>query len=300
MYLTLENRPAGTKLPSFMALYGNYTELPWLWRPFQNLWFTLAAAVVVPTIIAGLLGFLVFKRRIRGPYFALLTQASVVVFVLTIRGNLPLTAGVNGLTGFTEVFGHHNYKTRTANYIVGTNKFFYYVAAAALLVVILLAFLVVSSRFGKVLQASKESEDRVRFLGYDPAIIKTVAFMIAAAFAGLAGAIFAPVIGIVQPNRFDVVPSILMVCWVAVGGRGRIWGAVVGAILVNYLATHVSESNPDDWQYYQGLLFVVVLAFVPAGLIGLPRAIYEKGRNLVGGRSPAVVQANVESLEVTG
>ena len=124
---------------------------------------------------------------------------------------------------------------------------------------------VVRSRYGKLLQATRDSEDRVRFLGYDPAIVKTVGFMIAAGMAGLAGAIAAPVFGIVSPGQFDYVPSILMICWVAVGGRGTLWGAVLGALVVNWARVKVSAERPDDWLYLQGLLFVVVLAFAPGG-----------------------------------
>ena len=131
---------------------------------------------------------------------------------------------------------------------------------------------VVRSRYGKLLQATRDSEDRVRFLGYDPAIVKTVGFMIAAGMAGLAGAIAAPVLGLVSPAQFDYVPSILMVCWVAVGGRGTLWGAVLGALVVNWARVTVSAARPDDWLYLQGLLFVVVLAFAPGGIAGLVRS----------------------------
>jgi urea transport system permease protein len=266
MHLSLEQVPDGS-LPSFMGLYSDYTSLPAVWRPFQSFWTAAAIAVLLPMLIAGLLGLLVFKRRVRGPFFAILTQATAVIFALVLIGNLKLTAGFNGLTGFTRIFGRNKYAP-------GTNEWLYQVAAVGLLVVLAVAMALVRSRFGKLLQATRDSEDRVRFLGYDPAIVKTVAFAVAAGMAGLAGAIAAPVFGIVSPGQFDAVPSILMVCWVAVGGRGTLWGPVLGALVVNWTRVNVSAARPDDWQYLQGLLFVVVLAFIPGGLAGVLRSRY--------------------------
>ena len=226
-------------------------------------------------ILGGLLGLLVFKRRIRGPFFAILTQATAVIFALVLIGNLKLTAGFNGLTGFTKIFGRNKYDG-------DTNRWLYTVAAVGLLVVLALAMKVVRSRYGKLLQATRDSEDRVRFLGYDPAIVKTIGFVIAAGMAGFAGAIAAPVFGIVSPGQFDYLPSILMICWVAVGGRGVLWGAVLGALLVNWARVTVSAARPDDWLYMQALLFIVVLAFFPGGLAGLLR----KGWEMVSARLP--------------
>lgn len=265
MHLTLENRPPGEKLPDFMLLYSDYKELPWLWKPFENLWAAAVLAVAVPVLIATALGLLLFKRRIRGPYFAIITQATVVIFVLILIGNLELTSGFNGLTGFTRIFGRSKYRPETQTWL-------YHIAAIGLLAVLAVAMVVVRSRYGKLLQATRDSENRVRFLGYDPAIVKTVAFAISAGIAGLAGAIAAPILGIVAPGSFDFVPSILMICWVAVGGRGVIWGAVVGALLVNWTRVTVSDDWPDSWLYVQGGLFIVVLAFAPGGIAGLFRA----------------------------
>ncbi|MFP5375333.1 MAG: urea ABC transporter permease subunit UrtC [Acidimicrobiia bacterium] len=268
MHLSLGQVPDGS-LPSFMGLYGDYTELPPLWRPFRSFWVSAAVAVVLPVVLAGLLGLLVFKRRIRGPFFALLTQATAVIFALVLIGNLPLTAGFNGLTGFTTVFGRNRYDPATTTWL-------FQIAAAGLLAVLAVAMKVVGSRYGKLLQATRDSEDRVRFLGYDPALVKTFAFAVAAGMAGLAGAVAAPVFGIVSPGQFDAVPSILMVCWVAVGGRGTLWGAVLGALVVNWTRVEVSTARPDDWQYLQGLLFVAVLAFAPGGLAGVARSAWAR------------------------
>lgn len=268
MHLTLEQVGDG-ELPSFMSLYGDFDTLPLLWRPFEQLWFAVLAAVLIPMLLAGGLGLLVFRRRIRGAFFALLTQATAVIFVLVLVGNLQLTAGSNGLTSFSTVFGRNRYAEET-------NIWLFRLASVALLVVLAVAMGVVRSRYGKLLQATRDSEDRVRYLGYDPAIVKTIGFVIAAGMAGLAGAVAAPVFGIVVPTQFDYVPSLLMICWVAVGGRGAIWGAVLGALLVNWLRVNISDARPDDWQYAQGALFLLVLALAPGGLIGLLRSGYAR------------------------
>jgi urea transport system permease protein len=278
MHLSLAQVPHG-QLPSFMSLYSDYTSLPLLWRPFRSLWVAGALAVLVPMLVAGLLGWLVFNRRIRGPYFALLTQATALVFWLLLVGQLKLTAGTNGLTGFTTIFGRNRYAP-------GTNQFLYLLAAAGLVLVVLASRQLVRSRYGRLLIAIRDSEDRVRFLGYNPAAAKTVAFVAAAGMAGLAGALAAPIIGIVAPNQFTVLPSVLMITWVAIGGRGTLVGAVLGALLVNWAKTTVSEANPDGWLYFQGLLFVIVVAWVPGGLVGLVRAARERALAVV--RRPPV------------
>ncbi len=184
------------------------------------------------------------------------------MFWLLVVGQLQLTAGTNGLTNFSTVFGR-------SKYAPGTNEFLFGLAAVGLFVTLVIARQVVKSRYGRLLVATRDGEDRVRFLGYDPAVTKTFAFATSAGMAGLAGALSAPIIGIVAPNQFAVLPSILMVAWVAIGGRTSIYGAVIGALFVSWGKTSFSESRPDDWLYLQGLLFVVVVAFFPGGIVGL-------------------------------
>jgi urea transport system permease protein len=297
MYLSLEQVGPG-ELPQFMALYGDKTSLPLIWRPFEHLWLTVALAILVPMAVAALLGWLVFHRRIRGPYFALLTQATALIFWLLLVGQLQVTAGTNGLTNFTTIFGRSRYEP-------STSRFLYVLAACGLIAVVLLARQVVKSRFGRLLVATRDGEDRVRFLGYDPARVKTVGFVIAAGMAGIAGALAAPILGIVAPNQFAVVPSILMITWVAIGGRGTLWGAVIGALLVGRAETGFSESRPDDWLYLQGILFVVVIAYVPGGIVGLlaqARDLVMTRRRGPGARADglpeAVPDAVPETLEV--
>jgi urea transport system permease protein len=271
MHLTLEQVGPG-EIPSFMALYGDQTSLPWIWKPFETLWLSAVLALVIPMLLAAAFGWLVFSRRVRGPYFAVLSQAMALIFTLIMVGQLKTFAGTNGLTDFQTVFGRNKYDP-------GTNTFLYFLALGLLVAVFLVGRHLVRSRFGRLLVAVRDREDRVRFLGYNPAVTKTLAFAVAAAMAGAAGALAAPIIGIVAPNQFGTLPSILMVCWVAVGGRGTLYGAIVGAILVNWGATSVSEQWPDTWQYVQGLLFIVVVAFIPGGIVGLFK--------LIGGRLPS-------------
>jgi urea transport system permease protein len=280
MHLSLEQVGPG-ELPRFMVLYGDQTELPLVWRPFEHLWLTAVLALLIPMLLAGLFGWLVFSRRVRGPYFALLTQAMALIFTLIMIGQLKTFAGTNGLTDFQQVFGRNKYAPET-------NTFLYGVAAVVLVLVFLVGRHLVRSRYGRLLVAVRDREDRVRFLGFNPAVAKTFAFVVAAGMAGAAGAVAAPVIGIVAPNQFGTLPSILMVCWVAVGGRGTLYGAVVGAILVNWGATRVSEQWPDTWQYVQGLAFIVVVAFVPGGIVGGLRLLRER----IARRGPAPAVAD--------
>lgn len=272
MHLTLEQTAPGA-LPDFMALYSDYTDLPGLWQPFGSAAFAWTAAVLVPAGVAGVLGWLVFRRRVRGPYFAILTQATALVFWLVLIGQLPLTAGTNGLTNFATVWGRNRYEP-------STQVFLYAVAAAALFVVLVAGRQIVRSRFGRLLLAVRDGEDRVRFLGYDPAVAKTIAFSVAAAMAGLAGAIYAPIAGIVAPDSFSVLPSILLVVLVAVGGRGTLFGAALGAVVVKLAETGLSEQRPDDWAYLQGLLFIVVIALAPGGIVGLARSGWHRAATL--------------------
>ncbi len=289
MHLSLEQVEPG-QLPEFMRLYSDYDTLPWIWRPFDQLWLTVVLGVLIPTVVAALVGWLVFHRRIRGPYFAILTQASALVFWLLLVGQLKLTAGTNGLTNFQTVFGRNKYEK-------GTPTFLYYLAAGLLVLVVIIARQIVNSRFGRLLVAIRDGEDRVRFLGYDPAATKTVAFAVAAAMAGAAGMLAAPIIGLVAPNQFTVLPSILIVGWVAIGGRGTIYGAAFGALVVSLLRTRVSESRPEDWQYFQGLLFVVVVAFVPGGLAGVARLIAGRMAGLLRRRGATAPSETSPELE---
>jgi urea transport system permease protein len=218
--------------------------------------------LLLPTAVAVLLGLLVFRQRVRGAYFAVLSQALAAAFVILLIGQQGLTGGTNGLTNVQFFFGLDLYDP-------ARKRLVYYLVVAMLGLVFLVAWQVNHSRFGKLLVAIRDGEDRVRFLGYDPAIVKAIVFAASAAMAGLAGALFVPVVGIIGPANLGVIPSILMVVAVAIGGRFSLTGAVAGAVLFNYASTLLSETFEERWIYIQGAMFVAVMMWAPRGLAGL-------------------------------
>jgi urea transport system permease protein len=260
MYLKLQAAGPG-KVPDFMSWSG-VEKLPLLWKPFQYAWIALPAVVLVPMGVAAALGAIVFRRRVRGAYFAILTQALAAAFVILLIGQQGYTGGTNGLTNFSQAFG--------LDLADPTNqRMFYFITAGVLGAMFLLARQLMASRYGRLLVAVRDGEERVRFLGYNPTVIKVVAFSISAGMAGLAGALFVPVVGIISPALLGIVPSIEMVILVALGGRSSLVGPVIGALAVNYAKTSLSNRFPSGWLYIEGLLFVVVIGFAPMGLAGL-------------------------------
>lgn len=260
MHLKLrEAGPGG--LPDFMVWSG-VESLPALWRPFANPVFALAMVVLLPVTVAVLLGLLVFRQRVRGAYFAVLSQALAAAFVILLVGQQGLTGGTNGLTNFQTFFGLDLYQP-------GDKRILYLVVAGVLGVVFLVAWQLARSRFGQLLVAVRDGEDRVRFLGYDPAVVKTIAFAVSAGMAGIAGALFVPMVGLLSPANLGIVASLELLIGVAVGGRFSLAGAVGGALLVNYAKTIFSEQSADNWVYLQGAMFVVVMLWAPRGLAGV-------------------------------
>lgn len=248
-------------LPDFMVWSG-VEQLPALWKPFANPVFALAMVVLGPMLIATVLGLLVFRQRVRGAYFAILTQALAAAFVILLVGRQGLTGGTNGLTNFFDLFG----QDLAAD---STQRGLYLVVAIACGLLYLGARQLVTSRFGRLLVAIRDGEDRVRFLGYDPARVKTVVFAISAGMAGLAGAMFVPVVGIISPALLGVVPSLELVVAVAVGGRFTLAGAILGAVVMGYAKTSFSEQFADGWLYLQGALFILVMTLAPRGILGV-------------------------------
>ncbi len=273
MHMKLAEAPPG-QLPDFMSWSG-VEQLPLLWEPFKSAWFAVPFAILLPMAIAALVGYAIFRQRVRGAYFAILQQALAGAFVIILVGNQGLTGGTNGLTNFQSFFGLS--VTSPAD-----QRILYFVVAVVLLSVFLLTRELVLGRYGRVLIAVRDDEDRVRFLGYDPTRIKLVAYVLAAGLAGLAGALFVPVVGIISPALLGIVPSIEMVIWVALGGRGALAWAAAGAVIVNWAKTSISEQFPSTWLYLQGLLFVVVILFLPKGIAGL----IEHVRRVAGPRMP--------------
>jgi urea transport system permease protein len=259
MHLKLE--ASGQALPDFMGWSG-VTSLPWWWAPFGSVTFTLLAVLVLPALVAGLLGWMVFRNRIRGAYFAILTQALVLIFVTVLVSRQGYTGGTNGITNLPTVFGLSRYAPETGRYL-------YWACAVGLLVALASSTVLVRSRFGRLLIACRDGEDRVRFLGFDPTWTKTLAFAFSGALAGLAGALYVPVVGIIAPGVIGFIPSIQMVIWVALGGRATLYGPAVGAVLFGYAQTTFAESYPSSWLYLQGALLILVLMVVPRGLAGV-------------------------------
>jgi urea ABC transporter membrane protein len=259
MYLKLP-QPPGSGLPEFMSLYG-VSELPWFWRPFYSAPFSLMAIAVIPAIIAGLLGYVIFRNRIRGVYFSILTQAATIIFFNFFNGQQKLFNGTNGLTDFRSVFGLPVKDNRT-QYILYIITILFVVAAYAL------CRWLTSGRFGRLLVAIRDDESRVRFTGYNPTGFKILVFAVSGALAGIAGALFTLQSGIVSPNTMNIAFSIEMVIWVAVGGRATLVGAILGAVVVNLAKSLLSEKFPDFWLFFQGGLFLLVVLLLPNGIIG--------------------------------
>ncbi|HKR50390.1 MAG TPA: urea ABC transporter permease subunit UrtC [Pseudonocardiaceae bacterium] len=260
--------PSG--VPDFMRLYGS-GELPLWWEPFRSPVVTLLGVVLVPSVVAFGLGAAIFRRRVRGAYFAILSQALAAAFAILLIGQQTTTGGTNGLNGFRTFFGF--------NLVDPVNKrMLFFIAAATLLVMLAIVWQLYRSRYGELLIAVRDQEERVRFLGYDPANIKIVAYVLAAAMAGIAGALFVPIVGIISPASVGVVPSIAFLIGVAIGGRATLFGPALGAIAVAWAQTSLSESFPSFWTYFQGALFVLVVAFLPGGLSSMRSSGSEAGR----------------------
>ncbi|MFC5530009.1 urea ABC transporter permease subunit UrtC [Cohnella yongneupensis] len=261
MHLKLE--AGGKHLPDFMDWMG-LTKLPWFWEPFKSFAFAALMGIVIPAVLALILGFFTFRNRIRGVYFTILTQALVIITVTLFVGQQAYTGGTNGLTGYSKLLGY-SLKSDTAKSVV------YLVTVVALIVSFIVCRYLVKSRFGKVLRAIRDGENRTRFLGYDPAKYQMAAFAVSAALAGLAGMLFVLHVGIISPTMMAIVPSIELVLLVAIGGRGTLIGAVIGAIIMTQAKSELSASYPDFWLFFLGALFIVVTVFLPGGLVGLIR-----------------------------
>lgn len=260
MHLKLADAgPAG--VPDFMLLYGS-GEVPGWWEPLRSELVTLLAVILVPALVAYGLGAAIFRRRVRGAYFAILSQALAAAFAVLLIGQQATIGGTNGLNGFRSFFGFDLYDPVN-------KRMLFYIASITLLVMVLIVWQLYRSRYGELLIAVRDQEERVRFLGYDPANVKIVAYVVAAAMAGIGGALFVPIVGIISPADVGVVPSIAFLIGVAIGGRATLFGPAVGAIAVAWAQTSLSESFPSFWIYFQGALFMLVIAFLPSGLSSL-------------------------------
>lgn len=271
MFLKLEaSDPVSTKIqttpgiPDFMD-WNQLTEIPWFWEPFKSLPLTLLAVVLVPTVFAYIIGFAMFKRRVGGVYFAIITQAIALILTILIVGQQGFTGGVNGITDLKTMLGW-DIRSDSAKYIL------YYVNGLLLIGTILVGRYIITSKFGMLLLAMRDKEERVRFSGYDVSNFKIFIFCMAALISAIGGAMFTLQVGFMSPSFIGIVPSIEMVIFAAVGGRMSLIGAVYGALLVNFGRTMFSETYPELWLFLMGGLFIAVVMFFPNGLAG----VYEK------------------------
>jgi urea transport system permease protein len=260
MHLQLSSLAPG-ELPEFFGLYG-VKVLPAFWQPFTSPLFTLLCIWVLPALVAGVLGYLVFRNRIKGVYFSILTQAALLVFFNFFNGQQKLINGTNGLkTDTARLFGE----------LVGSDAMqrnLFWLTVLLVVGAYLLSRWLTRGRFGDALIAIRDDEPRLRFTGYNTTVYKTLVFAMAGAMAGVSGALYTVQSGIVSPQYMAVPFSIEMVIWVAVGGRGTLIGAVLGAVLINYAKSLVSEALPETWLFIQGGLFLLVVTALPDGLVG--------------------------------
>jgi urea transport system permease protein len=248
-------------LPDFMVFL-NWHSLPWFWTGFNHFWFALPMMVLAPGALALVFGWFAFRSRVTGVYLSIITQALSYALMLAFFRNDMGFGGNNGFTDFKDILGWdlHADRTRVALFVA---------SAGALAISYLACRAVVVSRAGRVLRAIRDAESRTRFLGYRVESYKLWVFVWSAVIAGLAGALYVPQVGIINPSEFAPINSIEAVIWVAVGGRGTLIGAIAGAVLVNYAKTYLTGALPEVWLYALGALFIVVTLFLPNGLMGL-------------------------------
>jgi urea transport system permease protein len=252
-------------LPDFMVFL-NWKALPWYWYGFDMFWFAALMVLVVPGLLAWVFGWLAFRSRVTGVYLSIITQALTYALMLAFFRNDMGFGGNNGFTDFKDLLGFdlHASATRVGLFVIST---------AALAVGYLLCRYVVTSRAGRVIEAVRDAESRARFLGYRVDSYKLWVFVFSAVLAGIAGALYVPQVGIINPGEFAPLNSIEVVIWVAIGGRGTLYGALAGALVVNYAKTYLTGALPEMWLYALGALFVLVTVFLPKGIVGLlPRA----------------------------
>jgi urea transport system permease protein len=272
MFLKLESTSAdssaqalssffGSNLPDFMV-WNSVEKLPWWWEPFHHVWFTLPAILIIPPLLAFGLAYAVFRQRVGGVYFSIVTLALSAILSIMIIGQQGVTGGVNGINDFRTFLGL-NLDTDQAKISL------YFVIAGLLLLCVAVGMFIVRSRLGKVLVAIRDREDRVRFSGYDPALFKAFIFAVAALFSSIGGAMFSIQQSLASPSLVGIVPSVEMVIYAAVGGRLSLLGAVYGSLLVGTAKTLFSENFVQYWIYFIGFLFVFVVMFLPEGLAGL-------------------------------
>ena len=261
MHLSLPQGGGIYEVPQFLSYvyYGHANPLPPFWRPMRSFTFAVAAGVFVPAILASVFGFFIFRSRVRGVYFSIITQAVAWGAWLLISRHEMLLGGTNGLTNFSKAL------TQERRWILAL----YLLTVTLLALAYVLCRLVAASRLGRVLVAVRDKETRLYFAGYKPYAFKVFAFTLAAVLAAVGGMLYSPQVTIISPHNMRVEESILMVIWVAVGGRGRLWGAIVGSLVVNYVYASLTSDLPAVWPFVQGAMFLAVVLLFPGGLVSL-------------------------------
>ena len=265
-------------LTDFMVFL-NYKELPWFWHGFDMFWFASVMVVLAPGLLALLFGWLAFRSRVTGVYLSIITQALTFALQQAFLQNNMGFGGNNGLTDFKDILG-------APINAPGTRVGLFLASGVALLLGYLACRYITLSRAGRVVQAIRDAESRTRFIGFRVENYKLWMFVFSAVLAGIAGALYVPQVGIINPSEFSPVNSIEVVIWVAVGGRATLYGAVAGAVLVNYAKTFFTTALPELWQYALGILFILVTLFLPRGIAGLLE--YQRSRRAA---APAKVPA---------
>ena len=248
-------------LPDFMVFL-NWQELPWFWYGFDQFWFAMLMVMLVPGLLAFIFGWLAFRSRVTGVYLSIMTQALTYALLLAFFRNEMGFGGNNGLTDFKDILGYDLQadSTRVSLFVI---------SALILALAYLLSKYIVTSKYGRVLIAVRDAENRARFLGYQTETYKVYLFVYSAVLAGIAGALYVPQVGIINPGEFAPLNSIEVVVWVAVGGRGTLYGAIAGAVIVNFAKTRFTGIFPEAWLFALGGLFVFVTIFLPKGIVGL-------------------------------
>ena len=265
-------------LPDFMVFL-DWKSYPWYWSMTDNYWYCLALVVLVPGVLAFVFGFFAFRSRIKGVYFSIITQAMTFAFMLLFFRNNTGFGGNNGFTDFKRILG---YSVSAPS----TRAVLYLITLAFLLGALLLCRWIVGSKLGRVLQAVRDSESRLMFIGYNPLGFKLFVWTLSAVLCGIAGALYVPQVGIINPSEMSPGNSIEMVVWAAVGGRGTLVGPIIGAFTVNGLKSWFTGAFPDLWLFALGAIFILVTLAMPDGLLGMARRIKGVKRNNLTGEAP--------------
>lgn len=256
------------ELPDFMVFL-NLTELPWFWAGSSSILWMVAMVFIGPGLLAYIFGMMAFRSRVSGVYLSIMTQAMTYALMLAFFRNEMGFGGNNGLTDFKEIFGFslQNPHTKLALFIA---------TAVALVIGYYISNYIVNSKMGRVITATRDAESRVRFVGFKPEHYKVWIFVVSAMLAGVAGALYVPQVGIINPGEFSPLNSIEMVIWVAIGGRCTLYGAIIGAIVVSYAKTRFTAIMPEAWLFALGGLFVLVTLYLPKGIAGLLPNLFDK------------------------